>query len=112
MARASSLLRYPWLARGLLLAALPLAACFSAEEACIDSGTQYCNRVYECYEIEDPPLASCVATSTASCDRAFGVTSTFDDCVDLLDNSSCDDLFPMGFPQVPDACRNIIAISN
>lgn len=98
-------MRAPLLA---LTAAIALTGCFSAPDACRDLALELCTKVDECGVL--PADASCteIVDELEACDRAIGVSSTYDQCREEADALQCTAI--QAGAQFPDSCIGAVAV--
>lgn len=81
----------------------------SPEEKCDDLIDLVCDRVVECVP-DEVTRSQCISElrSALPCGMADRVSSTYDRCMDLLEDLTCSALFPNDELVVPADCENVI----
>ena len=108
----------------LVLAAFALACSPSAEEQCTDLLETICERVTFCTEeitdTDAPPgfASECVKQvekSAGVCSKAVDVSSSYDECMDEIKDSKCENFLTIGSDEsvdiaFPAACKGVIQV--
>lgn len=91
-----------------LTAAVALTGCFSAPDACRDLALELCTKVDSCDVLPDGADCGQIVEDLEACDRAIGVSSTYDQCREEAGALQCTAL--QAGAQFPDSCIGAVAV--